>query len=182
MENVGEIPNTFEQDFGPSEFEQRAEQRRFGGQAELGRETLGAMPFANAAPEAGASASELGYGDANALVTEVDGQIVGTDLTKEVKRNNERLTKNTIQEVEKIGEQISKDPHDGTLKFSAARNAYLWKAFNRVIGERNDGSKQESMNIAGSHSPVSGVMPGMTPGLMQGVAQDANSPEQGKVA
>ena len=157
-DNVGVVPNTFEQNFGPSEFEIQSERRqeqfreeRPGGQtAELGREALEAMPFAEMSPAIGAEAAELGYGDANAQMTEVDGKLVGTDLTREVKRNNERLTKNTIKEVEKIGQQIEKNPHDGVVDFNLARKAYMREAFNREIGARNDGSTDANLNIAGN--------------------------------
>lgn len=145
-EGFNVAPDSFEQNFGPSEFEQRAEQKRFGAQAELGRETLGAMPFEEP-PEMDAGAAELGYGDANAQITEIDGEMVGTDLTREVKRNNERLTKNTVKAVKKIGHKIEKAPHEGIIEFSLARKAYMKEAFNREIGARNDGSKVAGMNM-----------------------------------
>lgn len=132
--------NTFEQDFGPSEFAKEAEQRQFGGQAELGRETLEAVPFAGVAPGMGASPAELGYGDANALATGVDGKILGTDLGPKV-GDGDSLEPEIVERVKKVGEEIEQDPHQGLLDFSKLREEYMLKRWNRVLGERNDKGK-----------------------------------------
>ena len=141
MENAGEAaPNTFEQDFGPSEFAKEAEQRRFGGQAELGRETLSAVPFAEGAPGVEATAAEMGYGDANAVVTEIDGKIIGTDLGAKV-GDGDSLEPEIVDKVKRVGDEIERDPHQGLLEFSKLREEYMLKRWNRVLGERNDKGK-----------------------------------------
>ena len=149
-ESFSGVPERLEQDFGPSEFEQRAEQRQFTGQAELGR---GVLEIESQAPDSQfateTEAAALGYGDANAQMTEVGGKLLGTDLGSKVK-DGDSLEADIVAQVQRIGDEIEKDPHQGLLDFSKLREEYMLKRWNRVLGDRNDGSKDASLNATGN--------------------------------
>ena len=149
-ENFSSAPERLERDFGPSEFEQRVEQRQFGGQAELGRGALEAMPGMTS--EVGTEAADLGYGDANAQMTELNGQLLGTDLENKQRKHGDKMDADMVEKAQRVGAEIERNPHQGLTQLNALRKEYMKMYFNRILGERNDGSKDASLNVTGNQA------------------------------